>query len=68
VAAEGNGVQDAEKKKIFTKFYRVGSESTRTTKGTGLGLYLSQKIAEDHGTRIEISNNTPIGSIFSIDF
>jgi signal transduction histidine kinase len=68
VADEGNGVPDAEKKKIFEKFYRVGSESTRTTKGTGLGLYLSQKIAEDHGTRIEISNNAPIGSIFSVDF
>jgi two-component system, OmpR family, sensor histidine kinase CiaH len=68
VADEGNGVPDAEKKKIFEKFYRVGSESTRTTKGTGLGLYLSQKIAEDHGTRIEISNNRPVGSIFSIDF
>lgn len=68
VADQGNGVPDAEKKKIFEKFYRVGSESTRTTKGTGLGLYLSQKIAEDHGTRINLSNNTPTGSIFSIDF
>jgi signal transduction histidine kinase len=68
VADEGNGVPDAEKKKIFEKFYRVGSESTRTTKGTGLGLYLSQKIAEDHGTLIVIGDNTPKGSIFRIDF
>lgn len=68
VADEGSGIPDAEKKRIFDKFYRVGSESTRSTKGTGLGLYLSQKIAEDHGSQIRVRDNQPAGSIFSIEF
>lgn len=64
----GAGIPEAEKKKIFQKFYRAGNENTRATKGTGLGLYLSQKIAEDHNTRIGIRDNHPSGSIFTIEF
>jgi two-component system, OmpR family, sensor histidine kinase CiaH len=56
------------KKKVFQKFYRSGNENTRATKGTGLGLYLSQKIAEDHNTAIVIRDNQPTGSIFTIEF
>ncbi|HLO82674.1 MAG TPA: ATP-binding protein [Chitinophagaceae bacterium] len=65
---QGIGIPDAEKKRVFQKFYRSGHENTRSTKGTGLGLYLSQKIAEDHNTAIEISDNHPTGSIFTIEF
>ena len=68
IADHGSGIPEAEKKKIFEKFYRVGSEATRATKGTGLGLYLSQKIAEDHDTVITVTDNQPDGSIFSIEF
>src|SRR5690606_9681087 len=39
VADHGQGIPEEEKKFIFNKFYRVGNESTRKTKGTGLGLY-----------------------------
>jgi signal transduction histidine kinase len=68
VIDEGTGIATAEKLKIFNKFYRTGNESHRKTKGTGLGLYLSAKIAEDHNTTIKISDNLPNGSIFTIDF
>jgi signal transduction histidine kinase len=53
---------------VFQKFYRSGNENTRATKGTGLGLYLSQKIAEDHNTRKQIRDNQPAGTIFTIEF
>ncbi len=65
---QGSGIPDIEKKRVFQKFYRSGNENTRSTKGTGLGLYLSQKIAEDHNTTIEIRDNQPTGSIFTIEF
>ena len=65
---EGPGIPDEEKKKIFTRFYRIGSEATRKTKGTGLGLYLCSRIADDHNADISVTNNVPHGSIFVVRF
>ena len=64
----GKGIPDAEKSKIFEKFYRIGSEATRNTKGTGLGLYLCKKIAENHNANISVTDNKPQGSIFVVTF
>lgn len=68
VIDEGIGVTEDEKKKIFEKFYRTGNEATRKTQGTGLGLYLCRKIAEDHNADISVTNNEPSGSNFAIQF
>lgn len=65
---QGTGIPALEKQKVFSKFYRIGNENTRKTKGTGLGLYLSQKIAIDHHTTITIEDHKPTGSIFAIEF
>ncbi|GAA4462593.1 HAMP domain-containing sensor histidine kinase [Nemorincola caseinilytica] len=66
VADKGPGIPDAEKKKVFDKFYRVGNEESRKTKGTGLGLYLSSRIVAQHRGRMLIKDNAPTGSIFEI--
>lgn len=68
IADEGPGIDDAEKKKIFSKFYRIGNESTRKTQGTGLGLYLCRIIARDHNADISVTNNEPRGSKFAVIF
>ncbi|HLZ88646.1 MAG TPA: ATP-binding protein, partial [Puia sp.] len=68
VADQGEGIPDEEKKKIFHKFYRTGQEATRKTKGTGLGLYLCRKIAEDHNAILKVADNSPVGSIFTVVF
>lgn len=68
VTDQGQGIPDKEKKKIFQKFYRIGSEQTRTTQGTGLGLYLCKKIADDHHAGIEVTNNIPTGCNFTFSF
>ncbi len=62
----GAGIPDDEKKKIFTKFYRVGNEETRKTKGTGLGLYLVNKVVQQHKGQISIKDNEPSGAVFEI--
>lgn len=64
----GPGIPDEEKQKVFERFYRIGNESVRKTKGTGLGLYLCKKIATDHRGTIQITDNRPSGSIFTIQF
>jgi signal transduction histidine kinase len=68
VADLGEGLAEDEKKKVFEKFYRVGEENTRKSKGTGLGLYLCKKIVQGHGGKIFVSNNQPQGSIFTVVF
>ena len=66
VADQGPGIADAEKKKVFEKFYRLGNQATQRSKGTGLGLYLTQKIVSAHHGKIFILNNKPVGSAFII--
>ena len=66
VKDEGPGISIEERENVFRKFYRVGNEHTRTTKGTGLGLYLCKKIAEDHGGSIKITDNHLQGSNFIV--
>ncbi|THU41654.1 GHKL domain-containing protein [Niastella caeni] len=68
VMDEGAGIPDDEKKRIFEKFYRIGNETTRTTKGTGLGLYLCKKIVEDHNGHIKVADNLNRGSTFMVSF
>jgi len=49
---EGPGVKPDQVEKIFAKFYRVPDETTRSKRGTGLGLYNIRKIIEGHGGKI----------------
>lgn len=64
----GIGIPDEEKKKIFDKFYRIGNENTRTSKGTGLGLFIVKKIVRLYKYDITVKNNQPKGSIFEVRF
>ena len=64
----GIGISDKEKKKVFERFYRVGNEDTRTTKGTGLGLYIVNQIIKAHNGKIQILDNQPVGTIFKLFF
>jgi K+-sensing histidine kinase KdpD len=68
VMDEGSGIPEDEKKAVFEKFYRIGNEQTRKTQGTGLGLYICQKIVKDHGGDISIKDNQPSGSKFIVQF
>jgi signal transduction histidine kinase len=68
VSDSGIGINDQEKSRIFDKFYRVGSEETRKTKGTGLGLFIVKQVLDKHQATIKVKNNTPSGTIFEVIF
>ena len=68
VKDEGYGIPDSEKKKVFEKFYRVGNEDTRKTKGTGLGLFIVSRFVEIYKGKIDLLDNTPKGTVFSLSF
>lgn len=65
-ADNGPGIPDNEKKRIFEKFYRIGSEETRQTKGTGLGLFIVAQIVKAHNGNIQVLDNQPNGTKFRL--
>lgn len=68
VADHGTGISDEEKMFIFDKFYRVGAENTRRTKGTGLGLFIVKEVLQQHDAEIVVKDNVPQGTIFEVTF
>lgn len=68
VRDQGCGIAASEKSKVFAKFFRSGDEDTRKTKGTGIGLYIVQRICDLHQARITVLDNQPQGTIFRIRF
>jgi len=64
---QGIGVPFDQREKIFDLFHRIGDENTRDTKGTGVGLYIVQKIVALHRGIIKTKDNQPQGSIFEIE-
>lgn len=65
IADTGLGISDSDKERIFDLFYQI--DSSRGQEGFGIGLSLSKTIADMVGAKIEISDNKPEGSIFTIN-
>ncbi len=68
ISDNGYGIADDEKPKVFEKFYRIGNEDTRKSKGTGLGLFIVKQLVTLHHGKITILNNVPKGTIFQMVF
>jgi K+-sensing histidine kinase KdpD len=68
VMDQGNGIAEADKKRIFEKFYRAGNEETRSAKGTGLGLYIVHYFVKLHGGSIQVLDAPSGGSVFRLVF
>ncbi|MHC4284827.1 MAG: sensor histidine kinase, partial [Planctomycetota bacterium] len=66
VEDHGPGVPHRLKHKVFEQFYRTGSEATRETTGTGLGLALVKRFAQAHEGFVEIITAKPSGAIFRV--
>jgi signal transduction histidine kinase len=57
----GIGMDRETREKIFTPFF-----SSKREKGTGLGLFISKKIIEQHGGKIEVKSTLGEGTLFKI--
>jgi signal transduction histidine kinase len=66
VRDHGIGIAKCEQKKIFEKFYRVGSGLVHDVKGSGLGLSIVQHVVCAHGGRVEVESVPGEGSTFTI--
>ena len=65
VSDTGIGIRKADLDKIFKRFYRAEDYRTRETNGTGLGLYVSTKLAKKLGCKIDVESRINHGSKFS---
>jgi signal transduction histidine kinase len=65
VADTGRGIDPQDLDHLFERFYRVpGSEGV--SEGSGLGLAVAQKIAVEHGGRIEVASTPGEGTTFTV--
>ncbi|MDQ2912301.1 MAG: ATP-binding protein [Chloroflexota bacterium] len=64
VRDHGLGVPADESDRLFTPFFRTSR--TRDLPGTGLGLHISKRLAEQHGGRLWLETSTDAGSVFAV--
>jgi protein-histidine pros-kinase len=67
VSDTGPGISEEDQPKLFKAFAQLDSSTTREHEGTGLGLHLSQKLAELIGGRIGFDSAPGKGSSFTLD-
>lgn len=66
VRDEGYGIPEADRLKVFDRFFRVTTNNMDRYPGMGLGLYISAQIVHRHGGSIDVQSRVGEGSVFSI--
>lgn len=66
VSDTGIGISKADRERIFDKFFRSEDYRTRVNKGTGLGLYVTMKLARLINAKIDVESELNHGSVFRI--
>lgn len=67
VTDTGIGISNSDKKKVFNKFFRSEDYRTRQTRGTGLGLYITTKLAKRIRANIWFESQLNKGSTFYLE-
>ena len=62
----GLGISLADQENVFDKFWRSEDVLTRSTGGTGLGLYIASRLAKRINSQIELTSKTGSGSTFQL--
>ena len=63
---QGIGISVSNQKKVFDKFFRAEDFRTRSSSGTGLGLYITKKLAKLLDAKLGLESEVGKGSTFSI--
>lgn len=66
VADSGIGIPEADRPRVFERFYRVDKARSRELGGTGLGLAIVKHIVEAHSGHVWVEGNVPHGSRFVV--
>ncbi len=66
VSDTGIGISKSDRERVFDKFFRSEDFRTRVHSGTGLGLYVTMKLAHLLHAEIDLKSELNKGSTFSI--
>lgn len=64
----GIGIPEADRDRIFERFYRVDKSHSKTVGGTGLGLSIVKHVAMCHNADIEVKSEIGTGTTISVVF
>jgi two-component system sensor histidine kinase VicK len=67
VIDSGTGIAGKDIPFIFDRFFSGRREGRSSGRGSGLGLAIAQKIAQLHGSRIQVESEQGRGSVFSFE-
>ncbi|MGH3260392.1 MAG: sensor histidine kinase, partial [Trebonia sp.] len=66
VTDQGIGIDEADRDRIFERFYRADPARSRATGGTGLGLAIVKHIVANHAGQISVDSRPGHGSTFTL--
>ena len=62
----GMGLSEEDKKKVFSRFYRVDKARSRERGGNGLGLSIAKELIEGYNGKISVTSRLNQGSQFKV--
>ena len=62
----GMGLSEEDKKKVFSRFYRVDKARSRERGGNGLGLSIAKELIEGYNGKISVTSRLNQGSLFKV--
>ena len=68
VADDGIGIPEADRSRIFERFYRVDKSHSKEVGGTGLGLSIVKHAAQYHGAKLELKSDPGRGTAIAVNF
>lgn len=63
---EGPGIPEAERTKIFEKFFRGSGADVKKVRGSGIGLSITKQVADMHGGEVTVESEVGRGSVFTL--
>jgi len=67
VSDTGIGIPEAERDRLFERFFRTEGATRSAVQGTGLGLAITKAIVEGHGGRIGLESREGVGTTFWVE-
>jgi signal transduction histidine kinase len=68
VEDKGVGISDDSYEKVFGLFSQMDSSDTRSQGGSGLGMYISKKVLDQHNATIHYESESGVGTTFIVNF